>query len=428
MTKRETRINGKWNDVQLKLAVKAVLIDGKSKKQAAKIHGIPRQTLQDYIRRMTNNDECGIQKKKNGRPTTLTENQELELVDLIKMMADRLYGLSPKVVREVVYNYCEVNHIEHRFNREKKTAGIDWLTGFLHRHPTLSVRVAEATSMQRAVGFNEAKVKRFFDELKCLLFDNNGKHTIPSCNIFNVDETGYTVCHKPGKVLSTRGKRYVGAITSAEKGRTVTAVCCCSAEGVFIPPMLIYPRVRIKPELLDRAPAGAIAGGSKNGWITSELFEKWFDHFLKAVHPEARSEKVLLILDGHSSHTRNINVINKARMSNVVLLSLPSHCTHRLQPLDVAFFKAANTFYDQSASSWLRSHPGRIITENEIAELFKEAYGKAATVKNATSGFEKSGISLFNELVFTEYDFIAAAVTDIFNPTVCYITPAPEVG
>lgn len=50
--------------------------------------------------------------------------------------------------------------------RGKKTAGIDWLTGFLHSHPTLSVRVAEATSMQRTVGFNEAEVKRFFDELK----------------------------------------------------------------------------------------------------------------------------------------------------------------------------------------------------------------------------------------------------------------------
>jgi len=57
MSNRVTRINGKWNDVQLlKLAVKAVLIDGKSKKQAAKIHGIPRKTLQDYTRRMTNND------------------------------------------------------------------------------------------------------------------------------------------------------------------------------------------------------------------------------------------------------------------------------------------------------------------------------------------------------------------------------------
>ena len=113
-------------------------------------------------------------------------------------------------------------------------------------------------------------------------------------------------------MVAARGKRFVVGITSAEKGRMITAVYCCSADRVFVPPMLIYPRVRVKPELMDKAPVGAIAAGSKNGCITVELFEKWFDHFLNAVHLEARSEKVLLILDGHSSHTRNINVVDKA--------------------------------------------------------------------------------------------------------------------
>jgi len=40
-------------------------------------------------------------------------------------------------------------------------------------------------------------------------------------------------------------------------------------------------------------------------------------------------------------------------------------------------------------------------------------------VKHATSGFEKSGIWLINEHVFTEDDFIAAAVTDIPDPIYC---------
>ena len=119
--------------------------------------------------------------------------------------------------------------------------------------------------MQRAVGFNQAKVKRLFDELKRLMFDDR-KQVTRSGNIFNVDETGYTVCQKPGKVITTCGKRFVGAITSGEKGRTITAVCCCSADGAYVPLMLIYPRIRVKFEFPDRAPAGAISGGSKNGW------------------------------------------------------------------------------------------------------------------------------------------------------------------
>jgi len=321
---RSKRTNGNWSEHQLKLAVKAVMVDGKPKKTAAKMYDVPRPTLQRYLKRIGDGDG-GIEKRKNGRPLTLSDGQELELVTILKTMADRLYGLSPTVVRELVYKFCVANAIENRFNEENKKAGWDWFKGFLQRHPKLSVRVAEATSMQRAIGFNKPKVKLFFDKLKKLMFDDEGKQIIPAANIFNVDETGYTVCQKPGKVVAARGKRSVGGITSAEKGRTITAVCCCSADGVFVPPLLIYPRVRVKPEFMDNAPVGAIAAGSKNGWITVELFEKWFDHFLNAVHPEARNEKVLLILDGHSSHTRNINVVDKARAmrcSHLTSLSL----------------------------------------------------------------------------------------------------------
>ena len=67
---------------------------------------------------------------------------------------------------------------------------------------------------------------------------------------------------------------------------------------------------------------------------------------------------------------------------------------HRMQPLDLALF------YDQSASLWLRSHPRRVISERDIGELFKEAYGKAAAVKNTTSEFLKSRIWPFNDSIF----------------------------
>jgi len=42
-TFQPTPVYGKWNELQLKLAIKAVLIDGRSKKHAAKFHGIRRR-------------------------------------------------------------------------------------------------------------------------------------------------------------------------------------------------------------------------------------------------------------------------------------------------------------------------------------------------------------------------------------------------
>ena len=408
-----------WSDDSLKLAVKAVLIDGRSKKSVAKQYGLPRQTLQGYVKRAV--ADSGVEKLRAGHPTTLSSLEEEQLVEVLLTMSQRLFGLSPKVVKLMVFQYCEDNAITHRFNNADKSAGKEWFKGFMKRHAVLSVRVAEATSLQRAIGFNRTKVNSFYDELEKIMFDSNGTQVIPPMNIFNVDESGMTVCHKPGKVVAQRGKHSVGGLTSAEKGNTITVVCCQSAGGFYVPPMLIYPRARVRPEFLDKAPIGSVSAGSKNGWITLELFEKWFDHFVQAVHPEARREPVLLVLDGHSSHTRNLNVIKKARQSNVIILSLPSHCTHRLQPLDVAFFKSLNAFYDQATATWLRQHPGRPVTELEVGELFGTAYGKAATVQNAQSGFKKSGIYPFDRNIFTDEDFAAADATD--RP---YVTPTTD--
>jgi len=90
--------------------------------------------------------------------------------------------------------------------------------------------------------------------------------------IFNVDETGLTVNQKPRKIIATKGKTGVSTIQSTEKGKTITAICCVSAVGVYCPPLLIFPRARFKEELLDRGPIGAVGAASKSGWVNEEIF------------------------------------------------------------------------------------------------------------------------------------------------------------
>ena len=102
------------------------------------------------------------------------------------------------------------------------------------------------------------KVARCYDRLSDVLFTENNTRCIPPSQIYNVDESGYTICHQPSKVLARKGKKTVSALTGAERGKTITAVPCASATGSFVSPMLIYPRVRFREELIDRAPAATI--------------------------------------------------------------------------------------------------------------------------------------------------------------------------
>jgi hypothetical protein len=157
-------------------------------------------------------------KEKLGKKAALTAEQEKQLVHVLLDMERRLFGVSVKDVKRYVFQFCEQNGISSSFNQQRSEAGRDWLQDFLKRNPELSIREPEATSMQRAIGFNKSKVEIFFRNLKKLLYHENGTQRIPPENIFNVDESRYTSVHKPGKIFARKGKKSEGALTSAEKG------------------------------------------------------------------------------------------------------------------------------------------------------------------------------------------------------------------
>jgi len=96
------------------------------------------------------------------------------------------------------------------------------------------------------------------------------------------------------------------------------------------------PEKNLKAELMDGASAGSIAANHTNGWIQTNIFTKWFDHFVHLIKPSA-DYPVLLIIDSHYSHTKNLDVMDKAREHSVAIVTLPPHSKHKMQPLDVGF-------------------------------------------------------------------------------------------
>jgi transposase len=328
---------GAYEPEAMKLAVNAVLAYEWSEYKAAKYYQISRQTLRRKLRVARAGQ--GVSNKKGGPKCCLSETQEEELCEVILQMEASLYGLASicstltqSDICNVVYKLCEKNGIANKFNTKTQKAGKKWFRSFMKRHKNLSVRKPEPTSIQRAQGFNQAKVDRFYDVLQgVLLADDGNVRKIPPENIFNVDESGFTVCQSPQKILVQKGKRSVGILTSAEKGKIVSVICCILAAGFYVPPAFIFPRVRLNPALTAKLPPGSLPLAAKTGWMNEELFTSWFEHFLRTVHPQRKQQPVLLIFDGHASHVRNVDVITKAKENNVILLMLPSHCTHRLE-------------------------------------------------------------------------------------------------
>ena len=74
---------------------------------------------------------------------------------------------------------------------------------------------------------------------------------------------------------------------------------------------------------------------SDKGWINIGLFEAWFNDL--ALPNAVTACPLLLLLDGHSSHYQP-DVINLVCNNEVIILCLPSHTTHAMQPLDCGVF------------------------------------------------------------------------------------------
>jgi len=238
-------------------------------------------------------------------------------------------------------------------------------------------------------------------------------HKLSADRIFNSDETGISVNPKGhSKIIALKGRRQVGTLTSAERGETVTVEVCFSASGHYVPPMIIFPRKRMRQEFLTGLLPGAKAEVHETGWMTKELFLVWLKHFISFTGA-TKDRPVLLILDGHSTHTKSLELIDLARENGVIMLCLPPHTSHRLQPLDVAYMKPLSKFYEDEIRKWLRSNPGKVVTLFQIATLFGAAYLNSSTMLIACNGFKKCGIWPADRNVFDASDFLPSSTTDI---------------
>jgi DDE superfamily endonuclease len=316
-------------------------------------------------------------------------------------MSNLYYGITKQQLCKLAYDLDEANGIEHCFSEVSKVAGNDWFNGFMRRNPGLSMRVPESTSMSRVIGFRRSEINHFFANLTSALAG------VDPSRLSNVDETGLSTVHsQKERVLAHKGRKQVGKMVSAEKGETVTAVCCISASGVYIPPMLIFPRSRVNDRLSHGAPPGSIVKCSPSGWINSDLFVEWLEHFVASCGATTE-KKTVLLLDNHVSHV-SLEAYELCRKHGVVMVSFAPHTSHRYQPLDLTVYGPLKTAYAKRCSEWMATHPGKRITQYEVAELFGEAYSKIASVDKCISGFRAAGCWPLNSNIFEEHEFSAS--------------------
>ena len=153
--------------------------------------GIPASTLHGYINKYkslpqseqrTSQLSFGYQKPRQ----VFTDHQEVTLVAYLKNASSIYFGLSPRDVRVLAYECAKRFDIRMPPSwSDVQMAGPDWFSAFLKRHPDLSIRTPEATSLARATSFNRMNVAQFFEKLGNVM----ERFQFDVTRIWNVDET-----------------------------------------------------------------------------------------------------------------------------------------------------------------------------------------------------------------------------------------------
>jgi DDE superfamily endonuclease len=143
-----------------------------------------------------------------------------------------------------------------------------------------------------------------------------------------------------------------GRVTAAKQDGSrefISLLASICADGTALPPALIYKGASgdLQDSWLEdlNEKDQAFFASSANGWSSNAF---GLAYLLQVFDPSTRAKagrrRRLLIVDGHSSHV-NLEFINTCDRLKILLLILPPHSTHRLQPCDVGTFLPLSTCY-----------------------------------------------------------------------------------
>ena len=177
---------------------------------------------------------------------------------------------------------------------------------------------------------------------------------------------------------------------------------CRNAEVEVVPPYVVYKSVHLYSQWVAAGPPGTRYNQSKSGWFDETTFTDWFFTLIFPILCKKEGKKVL-IGDNLSSHLSQ-SVIDACSKHNIAFACLFPNATHRLQPLDVAWFTALKKLWQKVLEDWKKSpkglkHKGALPKE-EFSKLLKKLVEQldenGAASENLVNGFRKCGLFPFN--------------------------------
>lgn len=379
----------KWTEEAMERALMEVKSGRCTVRQAAKEFGVPKSSLGDRVSgRVTPGSRSG--------PAQLIKSADEELLVEFSVYMSK-HGF-PLTKQQLVSFASSIYKRQHRRVAFSKLGQTWWLNFRKRQEKNITIQPADSVVRGRTVCVRKEAVDQFFHLLSTVL-DAHGLRDKPQ-QIFNCNETGFHLGRKRVVLPKTGGLGYKPMSSLRDH---ISVLACFNASGEDVPPFIVYSKAYPGGVCYKtQGPPNALYGWSDSGCINSDLFKKWFlKHFL----PYAPKQRpLLLIFDGHKSPV-NLEVVEVARKENVVLLCLPPHCSHILQPLNAGLFVLLRQRFAARLGEGCASDTHFAISKKEFSSVFKGSYQSLKEEEGARvvmDGFRKCGIYPLNHFVLNE--------------------------
>ncbi|KAL0940515.1 transposase [Colletotrichum truncatum] len=365
-----------YTEDDLLKALEAVT-SGCSIKKAAHDKGIPRTTLQNRIRGHQTRGVAfaGLQR--------LSPTQESHLAEWIRIQA--ALGLPP--THQQLKDFAE-RILQTR--RDFQPLGRNWVQSFIKRNPSIKVQRSRAIDSQRVNGASTNVIREWFKHLALPEIQ-----AIKASNRYNMDETGILEGRgSNGLVLGSSETRSIRKKQPGSRAWT-SLIECISATGKALPPLVIYKGKTVQQQWfpLDLTEYdGWKFTATENGWTSDSTAVEWLQKvFIPLTQPQDPKESRLLILDGHGSHetTEFMYICFK---NKILLLFLPPHTSHVLQPLDQSVFGPLKAIYKKELLYLDQWDASTVIGKRNFLLCYGKARHIAFTSKNIISGWKYTGL------------------------------------
>ena len=318
------------------------------------------------------------------RPT-LKQDEERKLVEFIFKMQEIGYPLTPTDLRVKVAQATQARQTPWSASG---LLGSGWLRSFRRRHPEISLRKSQELAVARARNMCPAAVASFYNNLEYLYSTFN----YPKSHIWNCDEYGVQGAKNGGAtVLAKKGSKVVNSITPDQREH-ISVLSCINATGGKIPNFYIVKGKYFTSNHIAGCEPGAVMGVQHIAWMTKFLFESWIAHFLRNLSKGlgvSQQNRHLLIVDGHTSHV-TIEVTKTCMNYGIDIVTLPSHTSHALQPLDRTCFAPFKATFRRIRDDWIRDRKNKKVEKSMLCEWTSKALGQALTPSNIKVGFRRT--------------------------------------